>query len=81
MFSHNLTGEQLRYGTKRKQQRVKKSEEVDEVESLDEPLSSAHIHGVISSLSPIKKECKSNYFDVSLSDGKSKVRFVGFSPS
>ena len=55
--------------------------EVDKVESLDEPLSSAHIHGVISSLSPIKKGCKSNYFDGSVSNGKSKVRFVGFSPS
>ena len=51
------------------------------VESLDEPLSTASVHGVISSLSPIKKGCKSNYFDGSVSDGKSKVRLVGFSPS
>ena len=48
---------------------------------MDEPRSTASIHGVISSLSPIKKGCKSNYFDGSVSDGKSKVRLVGFSPS
>ena len=47
---------------------------------LDEPLDSASIHGVISSLSPVKKWCKSNYFDGSVSDGKSKVGLVGFSP-
>ena len=55
--------------------------EVDQVESLDKSLSTASIHGVISSLSPIKKGCKSNYFDGSVSDGKLKVRLVGFSPS
>ena len=31
-------------------------------------------------LSPIKKGCKSNYFDGTISDGKSKVRLVGFNP-
>ena len=40
-------------------------------------LSAASIHGVISSLSPIKKGCKSN---CTISDGKSKVRLVGFNP-
>ena len=64
-------------GVKRKHEEL----EVDEVESLDEPRSTASIHVVISSLSPIKKGCKSNYFDGSVSDGKSKVRLVGFSPS
>ena len=47
--------------------------EVDQVESLDESLSTASIHGAISSLSPIKKGRKSKYFDGSVSDGKSKV--------
>lgn len=53
--------------------------EVDQVDSLDEPLSTVSVHGV--SLSPIKKGRSSNYFDSSMSDGKSKVRVVGFSPS
>ena len=55
--------------------------DVVEVESLDEPLSTASVHGVITSLSPIKKGRKSNCFDGNVSDGKSKVRLVGFSPS
>ena len=41
-------------GRKRKLEEL----EVDEVESLDEPLSTACVHGVISTLSPIKKGCK-----------------------
>ena len=39
------------------------------------------VHGVISTLFPIKKGCKSNYFDGSVSDGKSNIRLVGFNPS
>lgn len=31
-------------------------------------------------LCPLKR-CKSNYYEASISDGKSKVYFVGFSPS
>ena len=61
-------------GRKRKLEEL----EVDGVESLDEPLSTACVHGVISTLSPIKK---SNYFDGSVSDGKSNIRLVGFNPS
>ena len=64
-------------GRKRKLEEL----EVDEVESLDEPLSTACVHGVISTLSPIKKGCKSNYFNGSVSDGKSNIRLVGFNPS
>ena len=64
-------------GRKRKLEEL----EVDEVESLDETLSTACVHGVISTLSPIKKGCKSNYFDGSVSDGKSNIRLVGFNPS
>ena len=51
------------------------------MESLNEPLSTVSVHDIISCLSPIKKGCKSNYFDGSVSYGKSKVRVVGFSPS
>ena len=64
-------------GRKRKPEEL----EVDEVESLDELLSTTCVHGVISTLSPIKKGCRSNYFDGSVSDGKSNIHLVGFNPS
>ena len=41
-------------GRKRKLEEL----EVDEVESLDETLSTACVHGVISTLSPIKKDVR-----------------------
>ena len=44
-------------------------EEVEDFEEVDEPLASASVHGVISSLSPIKKGRNSNYFDGTVSDG------------
>ena len=55
--------------------------EVNDVELLKEPLLTASIHGVISGLSPIKKGRRSNYFEGTVSDGKAKVRLVGFSHS
>ena len=42
---------------------------------------SASIHGVCSSISPVKKGQKSDYFDAQLSDGTSNVRIVGFRKS
>ena len=57
----------------------RKREEVDDFEGVANPLGSANVHGVISSLSSIKKGRKSNYFDGTVSDGKSKLRLVGFS--
>ena len=44
-----------------------------------EPSTSAVVHGVISSLSPIKKGRKSKYFHGCVSDGKRSMRFVSFS--
>ena len=64
-------------GLKRKREVL----EVEDMELLEELLSTASVHGVISSLSPVKKGCKSNFFNGSVSDGKSKVRLVGFSSS
>jgi len=42
------------------------------------PLGSMNVHGVISLLSPIIKGRKSNYFEGTASDGKLKLRLVGF---
>ena len=44
-----------------------------------EPSTSATLHGVVNSLSPIKKGRRSKYFEGSMSDGKTALRFVGFS--
>jgi len=56
-----------------------KREEVKDFEGVAKPLGSANVRGVISSLSPIKKGRKSNYFEGTVSDGKSKLHLVGFS--
>ena len=47
--------------------------EVENFDSVDKPISSANIHGVVTSLSPIKKGRMRNYFD-----GTSKMRMIGF---
>lgn len=46
---------------------------------MAKPVGSANVHVVISSLSPIKRGRKSNYFEGTVSDGKLKLRLVGFS--
>ncbi len=53
--------------------------EVEDFDGVDEPLANASVHGVISSLSPTKKGRKSHYFHGMVSNGKSKLRLVGFS--
>jgi len=55
----------------------KHKREVEDFEGVAKPLGSANVHGVISLLSPIKKGRKSNYFEGTVSDGKSKLRLVG----
>jgi hypothetical protein len=57
--------------------------EVESLETVDKPVSSANIHGIVTSLSPIKKGRTRNYFDGTVSDGTvsdgtSKLRMVGF---
>lgn len=52
--------------------------------SLDslQPTGSAFIHGVCSSLSPVKKGRKSEYFDAQITDGSTtNIRIVGFKKS
>ena len=55
--------------------------ELEEVDSLEEPVSTASLHAVVSSLSPVKKGRNSDYFEGTLTDGKSTVRLVGFKRS
>ena len=45
---------------------------------MNTAIPSARVHGVLTSISPVKKGRKQNYFEGKLSDGSSKVRFVGF---
>lgn len=52
--------------------------EVESLDAVDKPVLSANIHGMITSLSPVKKGRMRNYFDGTVSDGTSKLRMVGF---
>ena len=76
-YSFSLWGENVFMASKCKLEDL----EVNDVESLKEPLSTASIHGGISGLSPIKRGRRSNYFEGTVSDGKAKVRLVEFSHS
>ena len=62
----------------RKRVREDNSFEVESLDAVDKPISSANIHGMVTSLSPIKKGRTRNYFDGTISDGTSKLRLVGF---
>ena len=55
--------------------------EIDHLDKLENPSTSATIQGIITSLSPIKKGRTTNFFDGTLSDNTSKVRMVGFNAS
>ena len=52
--------------------------EMESLDAVDKPVSSANIHGIVTSLSPIKKGRTRNYFDGTVSDSTSKLRMVGF---
>ena len=41
-------------------------------------MESADIHGIIASVSPMKKGKRANYFDFKLTDGEVQMRVVGF---
>ena len=49
-----------------------------EVSSVDEPTTSAMIHGVVSTVSPMKKGRKCQYFNGTLTDGQKDIRILGF---
>jgi hypothetical protein len=52
--------------------------EFDDFSGIKEPTSTAVVHGVVTSFSPMKKDSKKRCFDGYMSDGKKKMRFVGF---
>ena len=52
--------------------------EFDDVSSVDGPSPNAKIHGVLTTLSPVKKSRTCNYFDGELTDGKLNMRLFGF---
>ena len=60
---------------------TKRKLEIEEVDSLEEPVSTASLHAVVSSLSPVKKGRNSDYFEGTVTDGKSTVRLVGYKRS
>ena len=51
-----------------------------EVDNYDvvKGMPSASVHGVLTSVSPVKKGRRQNYFEGKVSNGNSKLRFVGF---
>ena len=55
--------------------------ELEKLDEIENPLSSATIHGVVTSLSPIMKGRSINYFDGTPSDDTAKLRMVGFNAS
>ena len=56
-------------------------QEVEKLQDLNSPLKNASVHGIVTSISPIKKGRTCNYFDGTLNDGTDKIRFVGFGGS
>ena len=58
--------------------RKRQFHEIEDFDSVEQPIPSASLHGVVTSLSPLKG-AKSAYFDGTVSDGTSKLRLVGFS--
>ena len=59
--------------------RKRQFHEIEDFDSVEQPIPSASLHGIVTSLSPLKKGVKSAYFDGTVSDGTSKLRVVGFS--
>ena len=57
--------------------RKRQLEEIDDLESVSQLALSACIDGVVTG-SIVKKGKKNSYFDGSVSDGKTKLRIVGF---
>ena len=62
------------------QKRIRQDDDdFDDIISINEPSSSATLHGVVTSLSPMKKGKTCDYFDDNLADGTANIRFVDFS--
>ena len=61
---------------------TKRKLEFSDYIKVETEVNNADIHGVVTSLSPLKKSrVGSNYYIGEVCDGKQKLRFVGFSTS
>ena len=57
----------------------KRKLEFSDVASVEQPVDSASVHGVVSFVSPIKVSQRGgDYFNGTLSDGKATIKLVGF---
>ena len=57
----------------------KRKLEFSDIASVEQPVDSASVHGVVSFVSPIKVSQRgSDYFNGALSDGKATIKLVGF---
>ncbi len=52
--------------------------EYEDLSNIESPENNAKVHGVVTSLSPIKPNAKRPYFHGYISNGSTKMRFVGF---
>ena len=52
--------------------------EIEHIEKVENPIESATIHGVVTTLSPIKKGRTTTFFDGTLADTSGRIRIVGF---
>ena len=58
---------------------AKRKLEFEDYSQVKEEVGNADIHGVVTSLSPLKKSKKgNNYYHGQLCDGKQSLRFIGF---
>ena len=58
---------------------MKRKLEISDVASVDQPMDSASVHGMVSSVSGVKVSQKgSDYFYATLSDGKVTIKLVGY---
>ena len=53
-------------------------EEIYHLNNLDKSLANVTVHGIVTSVPPVKKGHTCNFFDGALTDGTSKVHLVGF---
>ena len=53
-------------------------EEFEDVSGVVATSPSARIHGIVTSVSPMKKSRTCNYFDGEITDGKTSMRLFGF---
>ena len=57
----------------------KRKLEFSDIASVEQPVDSASVHGVVSFVSPIKVSQRGgDYFNGALSDGKATIKLVGF---